>query len=74
MEVTHSVKEALNLSCGCALVTHPSAFASVSVSYFIRNYLGFVMYIIVEFLLTEFVPAISSFPLAPIILIIISRF
>ncbi|KAL8510039.1 hypothetical protein ACS0TY_017025 [Phlomoides rotata] len=31
MEVTHSVKEALNLSCGCALVTHPSAFASVSV-------------------------------------------
>lgn len=33
MEVTHSVKDELNLSCGCALVTRPSAFASVSVSY-----------------------------------------
>ncbi|KAL2247449.1 uncharacterized protein LOC105176924 [Sesamum indicum] len=31
MELTHSVKEELNLICGCALVTHPSAFASVSV-------------------------------------------
>ncbi|KAH6764928.1 epstein-barr nuclear antigen [Perilla frutescens var. frutescens] len=31
MEVTHSVKDELNLSCGCALATHPSAFASVSV-------------------------------------------
>lgn len=32
MEVTHSVKDELNLSCGCALVNHPSAFASASVS------------------------------------------
>ncbi|KAK6132542.1 hypothetical protein DH2020_033751 [Rehmannia glutinosa] len=31
MELTHSVKEELNLICGCALVTHPSAFASVAV-------------------------------------------
>ncbi|KAL0320592.1 UNVERIFIED_CONTAM: hypothetical protein Sradi_5320700 [Sesamum radiatum] len=31
MELTHSVKEELNLICGCALVTHPSAFASISV-------------------------------------------
>ncbi|KAL6553507.1 hypothetical protein OROGR_007349 [Orobanche gracilis] len=31
MELTHSVKEELNLICGCALVTHPSAFASVSI-------------------------------------------
>ncbi|XP_047970623.1 uncharacterized protein LOC125213885 isoform X2 [Salvia hispanica] len=31
MEVTHSVKDELNLSCGCALVNHPSAFASASV-------------------------------------------
>ncbi|KAL6561722.1 hypothetical protein OROMI_017323 [Orobanche minor] len=31
MELTHSVKEELNFICGCALVTHPSAFASVSV-------------------------------------------
>ncbi|KAI3457611.1 hypothetical protein Pfo_014274 [Paulownia fortunei] len=31
MELTHSVKEEVNLICGCALVTHPSAFASVSV-------------------------------------------
>ncbi|KAK6132591.1 hypothetical protein DH2020_033693 [Rehmannia glutinosa] len=30
MELTHSVKEELNLICGCALVTHPSAFASVA--------------------------------------------
>ncbi|KAL6543332.1 hypothetical protein OROHE_010852 [Orobanche hederae] len=30
MELTHSVKEELNFICGCALVTHPSAFASVS--------------------------------------------
>lgn len=34
MEVTHSVKDELNLSCGCALVNRPSAFASASVSYF----------------------------------------
>ncbi|KAK6154263.1 hypothetical protein DH2020_008511 [Rehmannia glutinosa] len=32
MELTHSVKEELNLICGCALVTHPSAFASVAVA------------------------------------------
>ncbi|KAG8364835.1 hypothetical protein BUALT_Bualt18G0039900 [Buddleja alternifolia] len=31
MELTHSLKEELNLICGCALVTHPSAFASISV-------------------------------------------
>ncbi|KAL3821270.1 hypothetical protein ACJIZ3_007175 [Penstemon smallii] len=31
MELTHSLKEELNLICGCALVTHPSAFASLSV-------------------------------------------
>lgn len=43
MEATHSVKEALNLSCGCALATHPSAFASISVSYFVENHLGFVL-------------------------------
>ncbi|XP_073313065.1 uncharacterized protein [Primulina huaijiensis] len=31
MELTHSVKEQVNLNLGCSLVTHPSAFASVSV-------------------------------------------
>ncbi|XP_047949901.1 uncharacterized protein LOC125195747 isoform X2 [Salvia hispanica] len=31
MEVTHSVKDEFNLSCGCALVHRPSAFASASV-------------------------------------------
>ncbi|KAL7143466.1 hypothetical protein ABFS83_08G192800 [Erythranthe nasuta] len=31
MELTHSVKEELNLICGCALATHSSAFASVAV-------------------------------------------
>ncbi|CAA0808720.1 Unknown protein [Striga hermonthica] len=31
MELTHSLKEEVNLICGCAFVTHPSAFASVSV-------------------------------------------
>ncbi|GFP78681.1 hypothetical protein PHJA_000011700 [Phtheirospermum japonicum] len=31
MELTHSLKEELNLICGCSLVTHPSAFASVAV-------------------------------------------
>ncbi|KZV29712.1 hypothetical protein F511_05806 [Dorcoceras hygrometricum] len=31
MELSHSVKEQLNLSLGCSLVAHPSAFASVSV-------------------------------------------
>ncbi|XP_022717302.1 uncharacterized protein LOC111275929 isoform X2 [Durio zibethinus] len=30
-EVIHTVKEDLNLICGCALVAHPSAFASISV-------------------------------------------
>ncbi|KAK2986547.1 hypothetical protein RJ640_004297 [Escallonia rubra] len=29
-ELIHSVKEELSLICGCALMTHPSAFASVS--------------------------------------------
>ncbi|OMO74734.1 hypothetical protein CCACVL1_16493 [Corchorus capsularis] len=29
-EAIHTVKENLNLICGCALVAHPSAFASVS--------------------------------------------
>ncbi|PPS02552.1 hypothetical protein GOBAR_AA18103 [Gossypium barbadense] len=29
-EVIHTVKEDLNLICGCALVPHPSAFASIS--------------------------------------------
>lgn len=33
MEFTHSIKEELSLICGCSLVTNPSAFASVSVSY-----------------------------------------
>ncbi|MFQ6621069.1 hypothetical protein Gotur_002929 [Gossypium turneri] len=32
-EVIHTVKEDLNLICGCAVVAHPSAFASISVSY-----------------------------------------
>ncbi|KAL3636934.1 hypothetical protein CASFOL_019233 [Castilleja foliolosa] len=31
MELTHSLKEELNLICGCAFVTNPSAFASVAV-------------------------------------------
>ncbi|KAL8131847.1 hypothetical protein AgCh_007672 [Apium graveolens] len=31
-EIVHSVREELNLICGCALATHPSAYASVSVS------------------------------------------
>ncbi|KAB2616042.1 hypothetical protein D8674_022630 [Pyrus ussuriensis x Pyrus communis] len=30
-ELIHSVKEQLNLICGCAFTAHPSAFASVSV-------------------------------------------
>lgn len=30
-ELIHSVKEEVSLICGCALVAHPSAFASVSV-------------------------------------------
>ncbi|KAB2043890.1 hypothetical protein ES319_D01G050800v1 [Gossypium barbadense] len=29
-EVIHTVKEDLNLICGCAVVAHPSAFASIS--------------------------------------------
>lgn len=29
-EVIHSVKEQLNVICGCAFMTHPSAFASLS--------------------------------------------
>ncbi|XWS27356.1 hypothetical protein CRYUN_Cryun26dG0108200 [Craigia yunnanensis] len=29
-EVIHTVKEDLNLICGCALVSHPSVFASIS--------------------------------------------
>ncbi|KAK8638231.1 hypothetical protein V6N13_136669 [Hibiscus sabdariffa] len=29
-EVNHTVKEDLNLICGCSLVAHPSAFASIS--------------------------------------------
>ncbi|XVF18599.1 hypothetical protein REPUB_Repub11eG0036700 [Reevesia pubescens] len=29
-ELIHTVKEDLNLICGCALVAHPSAFASIS--------------------------------------------
>ncbi|XP_027340373.1 uncharacterized protein LOC113853884 isoform X2 [Abrus precatorius] len=33
-ELIHSVKEKLSLICGCAFMTHPSAFASVSVSCF----------------------------------------
>ena len=32
-ELIHSVKEQLSLICGCAFVTHPSAFASISVSH-----------------------------------------
>ncbi|CAI9784292.1 unnamed protein product [Fraxinus pennsylvanica] len=31
VEFTHSIKEELSLICGCSLVTHPSAFASVSI-------------------------------------------
>ncbi|XP_051134970.1 uncharacterized protein LOC127254112 [Andrographis paniculata] len=31
MELTHSLKDELSLICGCAFVTHPSAYASVSV-------------------------------------------
>lgn len=31
-EVVHSVREELSLICGCALATHPSAYASISVS------------------------------------------
>ncbi|KAA8526745.1 hypothetical protein F0562_009026 [Nyssa sinensis] len=30
-ELIHSMKEELSLICGCALMTHPSAFASISV-------------------------------------------
>ncbi|WOH03037.1 hypothetical protein DCAR_0522428 [Daucus carota subsp. sativus] len=30
-ELIHSFKEEVNVICGCALVTHPSAFASISV-------------------------------------------
>lgn len=33
-ELIHSVNEELSLICGCAFTSHPSAFASVSVSYF----------------------------------------
>lgn len=40
MEVTHSVKDEFNLSCGCALVHRPSAFASASVNTRGRYYLG----------------------------------
>lgn len=32
-ELIHSVKEQLSLILGCAFVTHPSAFASISVSH-----------------------------------------
>lgn len=31
-ELIHSLKEEVSVICGCALVTHPSAFASISVS------------------------------------------
>ena len=31
-ELTHSVNDHLNLICGCAATTHPSAFASLAVS------------------------------------------
>lgn len=31
-ELIHLVKEQLSVICGCALTTHPSAFASISVS------------------------------------------
>lgn len=31
-EIVHSVKKHLNLMCGCSFISHPSAFASVSVS------------------------------------------
>ncbi|KAH0986475.1 hypothetical protein GBA52_013652 [Prunus armeniaca] len=33
-ELIHSVKEELNLICGCAFTPHPSVFASISVSYY----------------------------------------
>lgn len=33
-ELIHSVQEKLSLICGCAFMTYPSAFASVSVSSF----------------------------------------
>lgn len=33
-ELIHSMKEQLNLICGCAFMTHPSAFASVAVSFY----------------------------------------
>lgn len=36
-ELIHSVNEDLSLICGCAYTIHPSAFASISVSYFWIN-------------------------------------
>ncbi|XVF04382.1 hypothetical protein REPUB_Repub05bG0077800 [Reevesia pubescens] len=36
-ELIHTVKEDLNLICGCALVAHPSAFASISMKYIVAN-------------------------------------
>ena len=36
-ELIHSVNEDLSLICGCAYTIHPSAFASISVSYFQTN-------------------------------------
>lgn len=33
-ELIHSVKENLNLICGYSLATHPSTYASISVSHF----------------------------------------
>lgn len=40
-ELIHSVKEQLNLICGCSFMTHPSAFASISVSYYLCQVLDF---------------------------------
>ena len=46
-EIIRSVKEKLSLICGCAFTMHPSAFASVSVSCFLRQYkLWLVIYTI----------------------------
>jgi hypothetical protein len=36
-ELIHSVKEQLSLIVGCAFVTHPSAFASISVSHCLHS-------------------------------------
>lgn len=43
-EIVHSVREELSLICGCALATHPSAYASVSVSIFVSVVNNFNVY------------------------------